>query len=94
MYAPVDSSDSKPFFYHLNTESFEPQASHMVFGDLNTTLYPQLDASNGVHRHESSRLACLEWLSKLGVVDAWRHHHPDERVFTGPLPRKIDWITF
>ena len=94
VYAPVDSSERKLFFDHLNTELFEPQATHMVFGDLNTTLYPNLDASNSIHRHESSRLACLEWLSKLGVVDAWRQHHPEDRVFTGTLPRKnrLDYI--
>ena len=29
VYAPVDSSERKSFFDHLNTELFEPQASHM-----------------------------------------------------------------
>ena len=94
VYAPVDSTERKPFFDQLPTGSFEANASHIVCGDLNTTLCPSLDCSSGAYRHEPSRLSCLEWLSNLGVLDAWRHQHPEERIFTGPQPRRnrLDYI--
>ena len=86
--------ERKTFFDQLPTGSFEANASHIVCGDLNTTLCPSIDCSSGVYRHEPSRLSCLEWLSNLGVIDAWRQQHPKERVFTGPQPRKnrLDYI--
>nr|CCA26791.1 putative retroelement pol polyprotein [Albugo laibachii Nc14] len=79
VYAPVDPTARKPFFDHLTTGSFEANASHIVCGDLNTTLCSYLDCSSGVYRHEPSRLSCLEWLSNVGVVDAWGQQHPEER---------------
>nr|CCA27001.1 AlNc14C440G11665 [Albugo laibachii Nc14] len=86
------SNGAATFF--LPTGSFEANASHIVCGDLNTTLCPSIDCSSSVYRHEPSRLSCLEWLSNLGVIDAWRQQHPEERVFTGPQPRKnrLDYI--
>nr|CCA18941.1 AlNc14C60G4404 [Albugo laibachii Nc14] len=43
---------------------------------------------------DTSQLSCLEWLSNSGVLDAWRQDQPEERVFTGPQPRKnrLDYI--
>jgi hypothetical protein len=63
-------------------------------GDLNTPLDPRLDSSTPDLRYDPSRSSCLEWLAKLGVVDAWRIHFDTKRVFTGPLPRKnrLDYI--
>ena len=84
VYTPVDPMERKPFFDQLPTGSFEANASHIVCGDLNTTLCPSIDCSSSVYRHETSRLSCLEWLSNLGVIDAWRQQHPGERGFTGP----------
>nr|CCA18086.1 AlNc14C44G3645 [Albugo laibachii Nc14] len=94
VYALVEPMERKPFFDNLPTGSFEANASHIVCGDLNTTLCPSLNCSSGFYRHEPSRLACLEWLSNLGVIDAWRQQHPEERVFTGPQPRRnrLDYI--
>ena len=94
VYAPVKADERVLLFELLLSQTFESAATHLVFGDFNTPLDPAVDASSGVIRHEMSRLACLEWLSQLGVVDAWRIHHPTEKVFTGPLPRKnrLDYI--
>ena len=94
VYAPVKAEERVSFYELLLSNTFESTASHIVFGDFNTPLDPAIDASSGTIRHEPSRLACLEWLSQLGVVDAWRIQHPTEKVFTGPLPRKnrLDYI--
>ena len=94
VYAPVDRQEKQQFFSSLATEEFEDQATHFVLGDLNTPLDPRLDSSTPDLRYDPSRSSCLEWLAKLGVVDAWRIHFDTKRVFTGPLPRKnrLDYI--
>ncbi|KAF1328765.1 putative Pollike protein, partial [Globisporangium splendens] len=94
VYAPVDQQEKQQFFSSLDTEGFEDQATHFVLGDLNTPLDPRLDSSSPDLRYDPGRSSCLEWLAKLGVVDAWRIHYDTKRVFTGPLPRKnrLDYI--
>ncbi|KAF1315212.1 putative Pollike protein, partial [Globisporangium splendens] len=94
VYAPVDRHEKQHFFSSLDTEGFEDQATHFVLGDLNTPLDPRLDSSSPDLRYDPGRSSCLEWLAKLGVVDAWRIHYDTKRVFTGPLPRKnrLDYI--
>ena len=94
VYAPVDPQEKHQFFSSLATEQFEGTATHFVLGDLNTSLDPRLDCSSPDLRYEPSRSSCLEWIAKLGVVDAWRIHYGSSRVFTGPLPRKnrLDYI--
>uniref|UniRef100_K3WE34 Endonuclease/exonuclease/phosphatase domain-containing protein n=1 Tax=Globisporangium ultimum (strain ATCC 200006 / CBS 805.95 / DAOM BR144) TaxID=431595 RepID=K3WE34_GLOUD len=94
VYAPVDQQEKQQFFSSLETEEFEDQATHMVLGDLNTPLDPRLDSSSPDLHYDPGRSSCLEWLAKLGVVDAWRIHYDTKRVFTGPLPRKnrLDYI--
>lgn len=94
VYAPVDQQEKQQFFSSLETESFEDRATHFVLGDLNTPLDPRLDSSSPDLRYDPGRSSCLEWLARLGVVDAWRIHQNTKRVFTGPLPRKnrLDYI--
>lgn len=94
VYAPVDKAEKRDFFMNLTTSVFEDNAIHMVLGDLNTPLEPSLDASNLEARDDCSRGVILAWLAQLGVVDCWREHHPDDRVFTGPLPRRnrLDYV--
>lgn len=94
VYAPVDHQDKQHFFSSLDTEGFEDQATHLVLGDLNTPLDPRLDSSSPDLHYDPGRSSCLEWLAKLGVVDAWRIHYDTKQVFTGPLPRKnrLDYI--
>lgn len=94
VYSPVDDSDKLVFFDHLRVDLFEDNATHLVLGDLNTPLDPSIDSSQPSLRAHPGRSACLGWLGQLGVVDSWRIHHPDERVYTGPQPRKnrLDYI--
>ncbi|KAF1315563.1 putative Pollike protein, partial [Globisporangium splendens] len=94
VYAPVDKQEKQAFFSSLPTEEFEDGATHLVLGDLNTPLDPSLDCSTPDLRYDPSRSCCLEWLARLGVVDAWRIHHDSARAFTGPMPRKnrLDYI--
>ena len=70
VYAPVKADERVLFFELLLFHTFKSAATHLVLGDLNTQLDPAVDASSGVIRQEPSRLACLEWHSQLGVVDA------------------------
>lgn len=94
VYAPVDRQEKQQFFSSLVTEEFDDHATHFVLGDLNTPLDPRLDSSSPDLRYDPGRSSCLEWLARLGVVDAWRIHYDNKRVFTGPLPRKnrLDYI--
>lgn len=94
VYAPVDNQEKVVFFNHLPVDFFEDGSSHIVLGDLNTPLDPSVDASDPRASVSSGGSACNGWLGRLGVVDAWRIHHPDERVFTGPQPRRnrLDYV--
>ncbi|KAF1330506.1 putative Pollike protein, partial [Globisporangium splendens] len=94
VYSPVDDSDKRVFFDHLRVDMFEDNATRIVLGDLNTPLDPSIDSSQPSLRARPGRSACLGWLGQLGVVDPWCIHHPDERVYTGPQPRKnrLDYI--
>ncbi|KAJ0391005.1 hypothetical protein ATCC90586_010946 [Pythium insidiosum] len=94
VYSPVDDTEKAEFFDALPFSEFEDNATHLVLGDLNTPLDPRLDSSEPRFINTRGRSACQRWLGCLGVVDPWRIHHPDERVFTGPQPRKnrLDYI--
>ncbi|CAI5747278.1 unnamed protein product [Peronospora destructor] len=94
VYAPVDKLEKQSFYSNLATHEFEENATHFVLGDLNTPLDPSLDCSKPDLRYDPSRSSCLDWLARLGVVDAWRIHNDSKRVFTGPMPRKnrLDYI--
>ncbi|KAF1336049.1 putative Pollike protein, partial [Globisporangium splendens] len=94
VYSPVDDSDKRVFFDRLRVDMFEDNAAHVVLGDLNAPLDPSVGSSQPSLRARPGRSACLGWLGQLGVVDPWRIHHPDERVYTGPQPRKnrLDYI--
>ncbi|KAI9918953.1 hypothetical protein PsorP6_011912 [Peronosclerospora sorghi] len=81
-------------YIHNVYAPFEDDAKHFMLGDLNTPLDPRLDSSTPDLNSDSSRSDCLEWIAKLGVVDAWRINSYNKRVFTGPLPWKnrLDYI--
>ncbi|OQR85127.1 hypothetical protein ACHHYP_12242, partial [Achlya hypogyna] len=58
-----------------------------------TPLDERLDASS--HRPDlaQGQKACIEWLTALRVVDAWRLHHPSERVMSSPTgSNRIDYV--
>lgn len=94
VYSPVDDHDKAVFFEHLAVDRFEDNATHIVLGDLNTPLNPSLDSSQPRLLARTGRSACRSWLGQLGAVDAWRIHHKDDRVYTGPQPRhkRLDYI--
>ncbi|KAF1333810.1 Rna-directed dna polymerase, partial [Globisporangium splendens] len=91
VYAPNEVSERAKFFASLPRE-FESQSLHIVCGDFNVAIDRDKDAT--YPRPHSSRDECNEWLSHLRVIDAWRLHHPEERVFSGPVPRcnRLDYI--
>ncbi|KAF0693004.1 Aste57867_15983 [Aphanomyces stellatus] len=75
VYAPVDSQLRGAFFHDLPRD-FEPDSFHLVGGDFNLPFNPALDTTSSHARHYQGRADCVEWLTTLGVVDAWRNLHP------------------
>ena len=93
VYAPTDTTEKKRFFESLPTD-FEPNADHIVCGDFNTAIEMEVDSARRERRNDSSQPTLVEWLGQVQVSDAWRVHHPTNRVFTGPHPRvnRLDYI--
>ncbi|OQR88776.1 hypothetical protein THRCLA_10110, partial [Thraustotheca clavata] len=66
---------------------------HLVGGDFNLPLDASLDTSRGRGDHISGKAECIAWLTALRVVDAWRVHHPSERLYSGPgRINRLDYI--
>ncbi|GMF30607.1 unnamed protein product [Phytophthora lilii] len=74
--------------------SFEDSAVHIVCGDFNLALDPDLDASAEHPNPDPSRRALALWLAQLNVTDPWKLHHPADKVYSGPRPRvnRLDYI--
>ena len=53
-----------------------------------------MDSRPGETRGSGARAHFNHWLASLVVGDAWRRHHPDDRVFSGPVLRvnRLDYI--
>ncbi|GMF34733.1 unnamed protein product [Phytophthora lilii] len=93
IYAPNDAAARMSLFQRLPVD-FENDAIHIVCGDFNLALDPVVDSITGERRPDSSVEPLRSWLSELNVVDVWRLHNPQERVYSGPIPRRnrLDYI--
>jgi hypothetical protein len=83
VYAPVHSDERAAFFDALPRD-FPEHGIHMIMGDFNLPIDPRRDAERLHHRHNNGRTQLLEWLSGLHVIDAWRWHNTETKVYTGP----------
>lgn len=85
VYAPPGSN--KMFFKKLfELIVLKSQGLLIYRGDLYVQLQPKLDSSN--KRQQKSPIAILVWiLAELGLIDAWRESHPEEKQFTYYSPR-------
>ncbi|KAF1328542.1 putative Pollike protein, partial [Globisporangium splendens] len=85
--------EGAPIYIHNVYAPVDQQEKHNS-SRVWTPKDPRLDSSSPALHYDPGRSSCLEWLAKLGVVDAWRIHYDTKRVFTGPLPRKnrLDYI--
>ena len=88
VYAPFDRQEKRQFFSSLVTEEFEDHVTHLVLGNLSTSLNPRLDSSTPHPHYDSGPSSCIKWIAKLVVVDAWRIHADNTRGLSVPLPRK------
>jgi hypothetical protein len=92
VYAPVVAHSRAPFFEDLPRD-FEDDSIHFVGGDFNLPLDEHLDATRPRQDHNAGKAECIAWLSALGVIDAWRMHHPNERVYSGPgRSNRLDYL--
>ncbi|KAH9138172.1 hypothetical protein LEN26_005388, partial [Aphanomyces euteiches] len=92
VYAPVDNDARETFFENLPRD-FPPEAIHFVMGDFNLPIDRELDSASGTTQHYTGRKECMTWLQALGVIDAWRLHHPCQRTYSSPRARnRLDYI--
>ncbi|ETV90086.1 hypothetical protein H310_15082, partial [Aphanomyces invadans] len=93
LYAPVRDQEREVFFEALPRD-FPANAQHIVMGDFNLPLDRLLDSVNPLSSsHYAGRLQLCQWLETLGVVDAWRLHHPTARVYSSPKGKnRLDYI--
>ncbi|KAF0706853.1 hypothetical protein As57867_006669, partial [Aphanomyces stellatus] len=92
VYAPVES-DLRGAFFELLPRDFEPESLHLVGGDFNIPLHSTLDTCSPHPRHGGGKQDCVEWLTALGVVDAWRQLNPRTRLYSGPTrANRFDYL--
>ncbi|GMF42040.1 unnamed protein product [Phytophthora fragariaefolia] len=89
---PAQPAERPPFFAAL-PRGFDDSATHLVFGDLNMTMDPEIDqASPSSSYHDVGRAEAFDWKISLGLLDFWRLENPGVREFTGPQARnRIDY---
>uniref|UniRef100_A0A4W5LJP8 Endonuclease/exonuclease/phosphatase domain-containing protein n=1 Tax=Hucho hucho TaxID=62062 RepID=A0A4W5LJP8_9TELE len=94
VYAPVRPEERGAFYRQLPRD-FEETSLHFVGGDFNLYLNSKLDSSNAVPDRNVGRgkVACVEWLTALRVVDVWRTQHPASRIFIRlSRQRQREWL--
>ncbi|KAF0710898.1 hypothetical protein As57867_005434, partial [Aphanomyces stellatus] len=92
VYAPVHNAAREDFFESL-PRNFPPSAIHIVMGDFNIPMDRELDAMDAEGNHHVGRRECMTWLQALGVIDAWRLHHPNARMYSSPRGKnRLDYI--
>ena len=92
VYAPVAWSDRAPFFAALPRD-FPPHFLHIVGGDFNCTLNPDLDSMHATNDTMAGTTELLDWTRNLSIVDIFRQQCPLKRVFTSPkLINRLDYI--
>lgn len=82
VYGPNEDDSS---FYIRLFELIENKQNNAIImgGDFNTSLDPEKDLlGNRGLNHVRKREVIKNFLDKMGLVDAWRLFHPDERVYT------------
>ena len=82
IYAP--NQDTPDFFVNVlhGIESL-PNDNRIVGGDFNLVLDLDLDKKGGI-KSTNSKSQCLinNWMEETDLIDIWRFHHPEERIYT------------
>lgn len=87
VYAPCTDTEKAVFFAVLERSQYPQAAQHIALSDFNIAADAAVGSATGAARDPGARASFLCWCAKLSVTDAWRVHHPDARVFSGPSPR-------
>lgn len=92
VYAP--NEDNSDYFSNLfKVIEDRNNDSIMMAGDFNTTLDKDIDLyNNSGSNHVQKRLLLKEFMEAKGLVDVWRLHNPDSRIFTWRKPFSNDVI--
>lgn len=84
VYAPCVSHEKTAFYAALASNSYLEGARHLLLRDVNFPHNVSLDSNAGEPRDSGARTCFNLWLASIGVGEAWRRHHPSDRVFNGP----------
>ena len=82
IYAPVHRSDRPSFFTNLTTPP--TQGSHIIAGDFNCVLDPQLDTEGDQSLATCGTEELTSWISSIGAIDAWRTIQDNKKEYTSP----------
>ena len=93
IYAPVSRQRQAAFFNALpRGQVFPSEAQHIVLGDLNIAIDPQLDSLTPRRTLNNAVRSSLEnWLLSMNLVDPWRIAHPRLRIATA-REQRVDYI--
>ena len=82
IYAPVHRSDRPSFFTNITTPP--SQGSHIIAGDFNCVVDPQLDTEGDHTLATCGSEELTGWIASLGAIDAWRTIHDNKKEYTSP----------
>ena len=92
IYAPNDGDAT--FFNFM--EKQDVQEKHIVSGDFNAIMDPDLDRkTTSAHHTTTPRITYLKCLMDNGWTDLWRRFNPNERQYTfkrGEYESRLDYI--
>ena len=92
VYAPITHAERPTFYSNLPT-NFPENSIHIIAGDFNTILNPQLDSYKPNDSIIQGSTELRIWLNHLLVIDSWRSTHPLDKGTTSPTRQnRLDYI--
>ena len=93
LYAPTGDDSTKIDYFSALPIHFAECSQHIVCGDFNLVLDPNMDKVLTSHRRPQGLDVLESWMAALGIVDSWRLCNPDGRVYSNPThSNRIDLV--
>ena len=93
LYVPANNNEKIEFLKEINNIQFPEHFSHIIGGDFNTIINPNLDQLHHNQNILQGTELLNEFTTKLNVIDTWRTHKGIKKEFTSPKRiNRIDYI--